>query len=90
MTVEHTYRRAPAAVWRSSRHFLVAAVPPAAPTRIAGSASLVWRQLGEPITLDALVARLAHVVAVPAEQLRVDIEALLAQLQPLGLVEVGE
>lgn len=89
MTAALTYRRAPAAVWRSSRQFLVAAVPPAPPTRVAGSAGLVWAQLAEPVSLDELVARLLRVAtAVPAVQLRTDVAALLAQLEPLGLVEV--
>lgn len=90
MTVAPTYRRAPAAVWRASRQFLVAAVPPAPPTRVSGSASLVWAHLAEPVTIDDLVAQLNAVVDAPAEQLRANVEALLAQLQPLGLVEVHQ
>lgn len=81
------YRRSPRAVWRASTGMLVAAVPPNPPTRIAGSAALVWGQLAEPVTLDELVDRLAHQTRVAGETLRPDVAALLAQLQPLGLVE---
>ncbi|MDP2292809.1 MAG: PqqD family protein [Actinomycetota bacterium] len=82
------YRRSPRAVWRASKGMLVAAVPPNPPTRIAGSAALVWSQLAEPVTLDELVDRLARRTGVLPEALRSDVAALLAQLQPLGLVEV--
>jgi hypothetical protein len=89
VTAGPTYRRAPHVVWRASGYFLVAAVPPAPPTRIVGSASLVWAQLAEPVTIDALVTRLGGQVAVPAPQVRADVDALIAQLVPLGLIEVG-
>lgn len=85
-----TYRRSRLAIWRATQQLLVAAVPPNPPTRIAGSAAAVWAHLAEPTTIDELVARLADEVGVPADGLRADVEALLAQLEPLGLLEVGE
>jgi hypothetical protein len=85
-----TYQRSPRAIWRATQQLLVAAVPPNPPTRIVGSAALVWAHLAEPTTLDALVDRLSVEVSAPADALRADVQALLAQLEPLGLVEVGE
>jgi hypothetical protein len=84
-----TYRRAPGAIWRATGHFLVAALPPASPTRVAGSAALVWTQIAEPLTLDEIVGRLADAAGAPAAQVRHDVEALFAELVPLGLVEVA-
>lgn len=84
------YQRAPRAIWRATQQLLVAAVPPNAPTRIVGSAALVWAHLTEPTTLDALVDRLSAEVSASADALRADVQALLAQLEPLGLVEVEE
>lgn len=66
---------------------LVAAVPPHPPTRVAGSAALVWSHLAHPITIDQLVDRLARVTGARHEAVRLDVSALLAQLEPLGLVE---
>jgi len=85
-----TYQRSPRAIWRATRQLLVAAVPPHPPTRIGGSAALVWAHLAEPVTVDALVARLADDAAAAPEVVRADVLALLAQLEPLGLLEVGE
>jgi hypothetical protein len=81
------FRRSPRAIWRSSTSFLVAAVPPRPPTRVSGSAARVWDLLAEPITVDALVARLAETVAVPVTQLRTDVDALINQLVDLDLIE---
>lgn len=85
-----TYRRSPRAIWRATQQLLVVAVPPNPPTRIVGSAALVWSNLAEPTTIDELVERLAVEVDAPPNSVRADVEALLAQLEPLGLVEVGE
>ena len=85
MTVH--YRRSPAAIWRASDRLLVAAVPPNAPTRMSGSASLVWRHLERAVGLDELVNRLAGETGSEQAVIRADVEALLAALAPLGLVE---
>lgn len=82
------YRRSPRAVWRASTAVLVAAVPPNSPTRVVGSAALVWSHLADPITLDELVERLARATGAAGATVRGDVAALLAQLEPLGLVEV--
>lgn len=82
------YGRAPRAVWRASRSFLVAAVPPAPPTRVVGSAAQVWQALAEPKTLDELAATIAAATGAAPEQVRADLAALIEQLLPLGLVEV--
>ena len=84
-----TYQRSSRAIWRATRHLFVAAVPPNPPTRVAGSAGLVWSHLAAPVTLDELVERLSSVDAAP-EAVRHDLVVLLAQLEPLGLVEVTE
>jgi len=83
-----TYRRSPRAIWRASSQLLVVAVPPGAPTRIAGSAALVWAQMAQPVTIDELVARLAVSTTVPAAAIRADVTAMLTELMPLGLVEM--
>jgi len=85
---EPRYRRNPLAVWRASRWFLVAAVPPALPTRVGGSAAAVWHALGAEVTLAQLVQLVSTEVGAPADTIAADVRALLAQLQPLGLVEV--
>jgi len=85
-----TYQRSPRAIWRATHQLLVAAVPPHPPTRIGGSAALVWAQLAEPVTVDEMVARLVVKVGAAAEVVRADVLALLAQLEPLGLLEVQE
>lgn len=82
------YQRAERAIWRSSQTFLVAAVPPAAPTRVTGSAAHVWAALAEPATLDDLAAIISAAIGVAPEQVRADVSALVEQLVPLGLVEV--
>lgn len=82
------YRRSPAAIWRSSSTLLVAAVPPHPPTRMSGSAGLVWQRLAQPTTIDAIVAALAAETGGPADTIRADVESLLEALRPLGLVEV--
>ncbi|MDO8362944.1 MAG: PqqD family protein [Actinomycetota bacterium] len=82
------YRRSPRAIWRASANLLVAAVPPAAPTRIVGSAAMVWNHLAAPVGIDELVAELAAVSGSSAAAIRADVESLLAALVPLGLVEV--
>jgi hypothetical protein len=66
----------------------VAAVPPAPPTTIGGSAAQVWHALAEATTLDDLAAVLAAASGTPHEQVRTDVAALLERLVPLGLVEV--
>ena len=81
------YRRSPAAIWRSSTRLLVAAVPPNAPTRMSGSAALVWRHLADEIEFDRLVAVLAEETGVAAEQIGGDVQRLLDELVPLALVE---
>mgnify|MGYP000978238507 CR=1 FL=1 len=85
-----TYRRSPAAIWRASEQLLVAAVPPDAPTRMAGSASLVWQWLARPITLDDLVGALVEHTGVDAGVIQRDVQGLLDALVPLRLVEVME
>lgn len=82
------YLRAHRAVWRASGSFLVASVPPAAPTTIGGSAAQVWHALAEPTTLDDLAARLAAASGASHEQVHADVVALIERLLPLGLVEV--
>ena len=82
------YRRAPHAIWRASRAFLVAAVPPAPPTRVGGSAAQVWQALAEPATLDELAATLSAATGAEPGMVRADVAALVEQLVPLGLVEV--
>jgi hypothetical protein len=83
-----TYRRSPQAIWRSSAGLLVAAVPPNPPTRVAGSAAIVWRHLSAPITLDDLVAQLSRETGATVDALRADVVSLFEALVPLGLVEV--
>jgi hypothetical protein len=83
-----TYQRSPRAIWRATRHLLVVAVPPNPPTRIAGSAALVWTHLAAPRTVDGLVSRLVDEVGAAPNVMRADVLALLAQLEPLGLLEV--
>lgn len=85
-----TYRRSPASIWRSSGNWLVAAVAPNAPTRMVGSAGLVWQQLAAPASLDDIVEGLAAVTGSEVTVIRADVRALLAELVPLGLVEVLE
>lgn len=84
------YRRYPHAVWRATRYFLVAAVPPAAPTHVGGSAAAVWHGLAGAVTLPELVQQVAAEVGVPAAELEADVRNLLDALVPLGLVEVLE
>ena len=81
------YQRSPHAVWRASASFLVAAVPPRPPTRIAGSASVVWALLAAPRTVDEVVRELTAVADTSPQQLHADVAALVAQLLPLHLVE---
>jgi len=85
---ETRYQRSPQAVWRASASFLVGAVPPQPPTRIAGSASVVWALLAQPRTVQEMVHELIAVADAAPEQLHADVEALFSQLVPLGLVEV--
>ena len=85
MTVR--YRRSPAAIWRASDRLLVAAVPPNAPTRMSGSASLVWRHLECAVGLDELANRLAGETGGEPAAIRADVRDLLDALLPLGLVE---
>ena len=82
-----TFQRSARAVWRASSGFLVAAVPPSPPTRMAGSAAAVWQRLAEPVSLEELVAGLAAGLGAPAQQIRADVQLLLDALVPLGLVE---
>lgn len=81
-------RRSPRAIWRASSQVLVAAVPPRSPTRVGGSAALVWRHLQEPVTLDELCELVAADAGVPTERVHADVVALIDQLLPLELVEV--
>ena len=83
-----TFQRSSRAIWRASSGFLVAAVPPGPPTRMAGSAAAVWHGLSEPVSLDELVERLVVDAGAPAPQIRADVQSLLDALVPLGLVEV--
>ncbi|MDO8392261.1 MAG: PqqD family protein [Actinomycetota bacterium] len=82
------YRRCPQAVWRATRFFLVAAVPPATPTHVGGSAAAVWHALAHEGTLPELVGRVAAEVGAPADDIAADVRALVHSLLPLGLVEV--
>lgn len=82
------YRRSPHAVWRASASFLVAAVPPHPPTRVGGSASAVWALLAEPSSVDDVVQLLVAATGAPRDQVHSDVAALVADLLPLGLVEV--
>ncbi len=82
------YQRSPNAVWRASASFLVAAVPPHPPTRIAGSASVVWALLAQPRTMHEVVHELSAIANTAPEQLHADVAALISQLLPLRLVEV--
>lgn len=81
------YRRSPAAIWRASAAVLVAAVPPHAPTRMSGSAPLVWRHLESPIGLDELAAVLSSQTGGDEVAIRTDLQVLVDALVPLGLVE---
>ncbi|MEQ1701405.1 MAG: PqqD family protein [Ilumatobacteraceae bacterium] len=81
------YRRSPAAIWRASERVLVAAVSPNPPTRMAGSAPLVWRHLAVGIELDELADRLSVETGSDPEVIRADVASLLDALIPLGLVE---
>lgn len=81
------YRRSPAAIWRASERLLVAAVPPQAPTRMSGSAALVWRHLDTVVDLDELTGRLSSATGGDPALIRADVEGLLEALVPLGLVE---
>ncbi len=85
---ECRYQRSPLAVWRASGSFLVAAVPPAPPRKITGSASLVWAALAEAVGIDELVISLAGVTDSADDVIRSDVEKLLDQLVTLGLVDV--
>ena len=85
---ECRYQRSSAAVWRASASFLVAAVPPRRPTRISGSASVVWALFAVPRTVNEVVEELAALVDTAPEQLHTDVDALIAQLLPLQLVQV--
>ena len=82
------YRRHPSAIWRATRSFLVAALPPAPPSRVVGSAAAIWNALEAPRTLDDVVDDL--VVATGAERATIsrDVTALVGELVHLGLVEV--
>ena len=82
------YRRAPRAIWRASASFLVAAVPPSPPTRVAGSAASVWAALADAVTLDELASALAAATGAPLALVHADVAALVEGLLPLGLVEV--
>jgi len=81
------FRRAPGAIWRATPRLLVAALPPAAPTVVGGSAAAVWRLLEHPTTLDDLVAALAAVTGEATATLTPQLEALLAELEAVHLVE---
>lgn len=81
------YRRSPAAIWRASAQVLVAAVPPNAPTRMAGSAALVWRYLEDAVGVEELAGFLAAATGSEAGVVHADVQALLDALVPLGLVE---
>lgn len=81
------YRRSPAAIWRASTHLLVAAVPPNPPTRMSGSAPLVWQHLAVAIELDELANRLAAETGSDPVAIRTDVQSLVDALVPLGLVE---
>lgn len=82
------YRRSPAAIWRASAQVLVAAVPPNAPTRLSGSAPLVWRHLEAPIDLDDLAHLLARQTGADSAAIRADVQSMIEALLPLGLVEM--
>lgn len=81
------YRRNPAAIWRASASFLVAAVPPLPPTRVSGSAGLVWSLLDEPLTTEEIVAKLVAATGADAAIVRGDTESLFDDLVPMGLIE---
>ena len=85
---EPRYRRNPLAVWRASRWFLVAAVPPALPTRVGGSAAAVWHALAAEVTLAQLVQQVSAEVGAPADTIAADVRAMIDELVPLDLVEV--
>ncbi|HNJ97037.1 MAG TPA: PqqD family protein [Ilumatobacteraceae bacterium] len=87
------FRRHPAAVWRATEHFLVAAVPPAHPTRVVGSAGLVWKVLATPKSMEEIasevVASLGTVANLDRDVVAQDVRSLIDQLLAFGLVEVG-
>ena len=85
---ERCFQRSSCAVWRASERFLVAAVPPARPRSITGSAALVWAFLADPVSVDELVVRLADATEFDEHTIRADVVALLDQLVTLGLVDV--
>jgi hypothetical protein len=83
------YARSPHAVWRATASFLVAAVPPQPPTRISGSAAVVWDLMTAPKTARELSLECADVLGISASDVEADVARLMGQLLPLGLVEIS-
>ena len=70
---ERRYQRSPLAVWRATGSFLVAAVRPAPPRKITGSAALVWAALADATGIDELVVKLAGATDSADEAIRADV-----------------
>ena len=56
---------------------------------LSESASAVWRQLEESVDLEAVAREIAHQFAVPVDQVRADVVAVLDTLVEAHLVVVG-
>ena len=80
------YRRHPGALWRATRSFLVACVPPGDVVHIRGSAATVWSLLAEPVTVAEVARQVAALGRVDRARANCDVDALVEQLVALGLV----
>jgi hypothetical protein len=80
------YRRHPAALWRATRSFLVACVPPGDVVHIRGSAATVWSLLAEPVTVAELGRQVAGLPGADHANAGGDVAALVEQLVALGLL----
>lgn len=88
MATDPLYRRSGDVLWRSTPRGLWLRPVGGETLTVAAPGDAVWVLLGEPATLDGLVRALADHFGEPAERIRGDVEALLADLVARGVVEL--
>jgi len=81
-------RRAPSALWlRAPRTVVALSQRGDVPTVISGSGVTLWEEFAEPCSVDGVLDVLAQRHGVPIEQIRPDVEASIATLVSMGLLE---
>jgi len=90
VTDEVRVRRRPGVLWRRSLDAVVILPPGTGDTVIlAGTGPVLWELLADWRTADDLVDALARLFAAPADQVRADVEPLLADLAARGALEAS-